>query len=96
MRRLVGYFGFRDWVNHWLSFISTIFPPKSKRMVLARQGVIKQYGNRPGLGAWALAMSVFYAWRKVGIFAFHDVCGMERQFNVFSVVVDILELASSP
>ena len=56
---LVGYFGFRDWVDHLLSFISTIFPPKSKRVVLARQGVKKQYGNRSASGAWALAMSVF-------------------------------------
>ena len=56
VRRLVGYFGFRDWVDLWLSFISTIFPPESKRMVLARQGVKKQYGNRSGSGAWALAM----------------------------------------
>ena len=58
VRRIVGYFGFRDKVDHWLFFISTIFSLYKQANGVGAPRYQKQYGSHSGSGGSTLAMSV--------------------------------------
>ena len=83
------------WIICYLSFRRS-FPLKASewcwRAKVSKSNMVIVPPQVPGL--WLCR--AFIPGEGFNFFQFHDVCGMERQFNVFSVVVDILELASSP
>ena len=90
VRRLVGYFGFRDYVDHWLSSFQRCCFHKRKRMVLSRQGVKSNM---------VIFRLMYFTFGYVGHlylaedwgFQFYDAICTERQFIVFGIVLDILD-----